>query len=622
MGLIALIRTLSAALFCLLTPLIAWSDTAPLLRFTDLISGPAVGLDDGKGSGTIVTLWGQHMPDDPGNSVHLIDSNGQTHAPIVYYWKPADGNLPGGPADLFTPMQMYEVAFAVPELSAGDYNIQVVTPAGISNLLPFRVREGRIFHVRTNGSDTANGSYSEPWQSMRVAVTKLRPGDIVYVHDHSHEVQRGLGSRALYKSGHPAEEQNQYAIVAYPNSQPIAEGEEQGVATYMTSGMVVSKLTVKTGNNVDPLDPDPEAPWGEGSLGGRAAFGIQATNFGRIVANRITDMDGRCPNSWHGAITTGSGGAESEINSRVSRLKIYGNYIHNFGCAQSDKYIHTTYISVRNNGIFNTEPFEFAYNYLRDNEAKFGIHVYDENLTNGGGPCATYTGAVRIHNNYVLNQRGSGINIGAKCTNALTNDWEIYNNVVINSGLGPHYSGNNYNTTHGISIRDYGLAGSFHIVNNTFLTWGMTDETVGREGGIQSAIGLAGHSKGAVIDVTRNIFSTAADKSYLGTPNDSIVMLEQITGSNNIWWSDTEVKNLAVIPNFDRSPLTNDPKIDVNTEGKLQHNGPLTRPNVTSSIDALLTHDIFGYPRGTTIAVGAAERPYRGVPLPPIIFAK
>ena len=50
---------------------------APLLRFTDLISGPSTGLGDGQGSGVIVTIWAQGVGDSQGTGqVYFTDSQG------------------------------------------------------------------------------------------------------------------------------------------------------------------------------------------------------------------------------------------------------------------------------------------------------------------------------------------------------------------------------------------------------------------------------------------------------------------------------------------------------------------------------------------------------------------
>ena len=54
----------------------------------------------------------------------------------------------------------------------------------VSNRLPFTVRPGRIFFVKTSGSDaTGNGTWQRPWRSLLKAKDSLAPGDIAYLGD-------------------------------------------------------------------------------------------------------------------------------------------------------------------------------------------------------------------------------------------------------------------------------------------------------------------------------------------------------------------------------------------------------------------------------------------------------
>lgn len=55
---------------------------APHLAFSDLVSGPNVGLGDGLGEGAIVTVWGYRLGDSAG-SVTLIDTQGKAHPACI-----------------------------------------------------------------------------------------------------------------------------------------------------------------------------------------------------------------------------------------------------------------------------------------------------------------------------------------------------------------------------------------------------------------------------------------------------------------------------------------------------------------------------------------------------------
>ena len=73
----------------------------PVLNFQDIESGSATGNSDPYGNGAIVTIWGSNLGSSQGTSqVYFRDSSGTIRqAGHVYYWKNADGQLPGGPAN-------------------------------------------------------------------------------------------------------------------------------------------------------------------------------------------------------------------------------------------------------------------------------------------------------------------------------------------------------------------------------------------------------------------------------------------------------------------------------------------------------------------------------------------
>jgi hypothetical protein len=169
----------------------------PLLRFTDLISGPATGLNDGLGDGVVVTIWGQGFGDNTGE-VFFTDSLGvERPAAHIYYWKRADSTLPGGPADLWRSHLMYEVAFSIPAGSANGLGSIRIRKAGWAatvydgysvNTMPFTVRPGRILWVAPDGSNVNSGTYSSPKKYINGGDTNskdglgnsLQAGDTVY----------------------------------------------------------------------------------------------------------------------------------------------------------------------------------------------------------------------------------------------------------------------------------------------------------------------------------------------------------------------------------------------------------------------------------------------------------
>ena len=139
---------------------------SPVLNFSDIISGPKMGLNDGLGEGAIVTVWGQNLGDTQGASKIYIDNKEAAH---IYYWGKADGNMATGPAELSTYHKIQTIAFSIPAtVSDGLVSIHVEVDGQLSETLPFTVRNGDIFYVKPDGNDdiSVDGTWSSPWATL------------------------------------------------------------------------------------------------------------------------------------------------------------------------------------------------------------------------------------------------------------------------------------------------------------------------------------------------------------------------------------------------------------------------------------------------------------------------
>jgi hypothetical protein len=131
--------------------------------------------------------------------------------------------------------------------------------------------------------------------------------------------------------------------------------------------------------------------------------------------------------------------------------------------ATGSKQCHTIYISGdrQNNGVETNR--EIAWNYIHDCFDNRAINIYNESFSGASGPRAQIEGH-RVHDNWVENHRGVGILIGADVTGT---NW-VYNNVLINTGIGPDWSegmsghspmelnpGSAYNTTRATALYVY-----------------------------------------------------------------------------------------------------------------------------------------------------------------------
>lgn len=576
----------------------------PVLNFSDLISGPDTGLGDSEGSGVIVTIWGQNLGNEQSiSTIKFKDSADNILTPKVYYWKRADGNLPGGPADLYSSHYMQEISFSIPDSTVGPGEIYAIVDGKKTNSLPLTVRKGNIYHVKPTGNDASgNGSFSSPWFTVKKALSNAGMGSTIYVHG-------GLTGgpdtdRAIYWNNASASStlESQFSIVSYPGTQATAQGNI-GFSTYKTSGMVISKYKVFASSCQDsggqPVNCSP-------AVGGD--IGIQTDAFGRSIGNTITDQSGGCASKTQAAIT-----GNSLYEDNVSNYKIYGNEIYDYGCNGSSKLHHTTYMSIRSQGDNEKiSPWEFGWNYLHGNKTKNGIHMYDENEG-----CGDLTDTILIHDNVVVDQGGAGIFVGSTCGWSM--DTKIYNNVLINVGLATSWNSVDVSTsdspdTSGISFTDSGggLLGTMYVFNNIIYKWNNDD----LDANTRACFGFSyGDGDNISVVVNDNICQTDKDVRFIGAGYLASNKLDNITGNNNVWYNSSDNQTLAITPLWDKAAITNNPGLIINNS---LITVPKDVPVVSKGTTSNLNTDVYGTLRSVNPEIGAVEY-LAPPPSPPII---
>lgn len=561
-GLLALILISSASA--------SLAQPEPHLAFTDLIAGPQTGLGDGLGEGTIITLWGLRLGDTAGE-IWLTDATGEQHqAAHIYYWKPADGTLPGGPADLWRSHNMYEVAFSIPStLPDGPAQISLATSNGIqsNNDLLFTVRPGNIYHVTNSGDPANDGSFSQPWRYISAyrfsggsaGNGRAQPGDVVYSHG-VREISEAFtdahrGRAGIWVVQVEGTKEKQVAFASYPSTQAFASGPNWGIHPYLSTGLVFSKFHVEVGHLAEP-------PEGSPVLGVSNSSGsnenIRASKDGRIIGNYLVEREGMCATGYAGAIV-GNG-------YNASGLKAFGNHIYDHGCDQTSHFQHTTYITIRTDAIDSdgnerekVDGWEFGWNFLEDNKAKFGLHFYDQ-WNEHFSRCLDFKpGSVLLaHNNVIINQKGSAINVraGGRDVNGVHTpcwnvDAEIYNNLIINAGLGPVAEENNGTSPQGITA-GAAIGGNFKIYNNTISRVSdPSSRSFPRWGGVQHntpyALALSS-SQNALFEVANNLIYLDYPAPYVKytTTGDN-----RLTLNNNLWFNQATAEDSALFkPSF------------------------------------------------------------------------
>jgi hypothetical protein len=475
----------------------------PFLAFSDITSGPCTGNSDtswsgsGNQNGAYVTIWGKFRP------LSLIPTPkfyvGNIQAKIIQ-------NSFSSPAA--NPLEM--VTIQIPNgLTNGPNFIYAVGSIGndTSNYLPFTIRSGNIYYVKTDGNDTSgDGSWTNPWRTLdnkmnTGCLNKIDTGDIVYLCDGVNEID-SAGDHGCVDLGNPGTETAPKAIIGYPFAH-ASIGDSLSEKSYvlwvsgigLTSHFVISKL----------------------HLTARYEAATMHTGF-RVVGNKITAPKGDGP--------TGA------VAGLGNHLYLLGNEITNVGFVGTSKLYHPIYLQSMEACSGPRLPAEtdreIAFNNLHDNLSYDGINIYRE--------CGSsaYMTNTRVHHNIVQNQTGCGIRIGDY---VVGENW-VYNNLIINAGLGPNPPGDQ-----AMHVPLYIHAGwddtstLIHCYNNTIVGGGFT----GGASWASSMIGFA-YNHPMDLDFRNNIIVSTTNgieyiNNYLDTPkNGSMRNLWYGAGVNSPSW--------------------------------------------------------------------------------------
>lgn len=333
-------------IFCVLT--LSFASPAAIF-FSDLVSGPNYGGQDGKGA--FVTIWGKNFGAIRGSSYITVGGQQVDNYPL---WSDT------------------KISFQLGQ-NTGTGQIIVVTPEGDSNGIDFTVRGGNIYFVKVTGSDASgDGSWNNPWRSIIKAKKSLQAGDIAYICDGvKQDTLDGYNACLnLDSSGTPY---NPKALVAYPGATVnVGNPSLQRGFWYWRSGAGNTRWWVISQINITASDK--AVPCGYGF---------------RIVGNKITVPKGDGPSA--------------SIHGEGSYVRILGNELYNCGLPNAGKLYHNIYIT--NHTGNEISDIEIGWNIIRDSTANRGIQLYSD------GKKAADISNVYIHDNLIFNLKGNAINI-------------------------------------------------------------------------------------------------------------------------------------------------------------------------------------------------------------------
>jgi uncharacterized protein (TIGR03437 family) len=503
-------------------------ESAPRLLFTDLVVATNTGNSDtsfgqtANQDGAYVTVWGRRLGSTQGNSKITLGA-----VPVrVLSW----GNATA-PADLYSKLGLQMIEFQVPHsVAIGSANLVVTVDGVVSNALPLTItNRGRIFvFAASGGSDWSRGTFTSPWETVaHAAFAMTLPGSITYVENGVtwsnpaclNEGTINQATAQLQSPGYPL------AFVAYPGAKPTTStmgfdtkgcgGEHAGVGNY-----VFSKFTM--------------------NITGASPYYLNLSGESRFIGNYVTAPNmTTCP---VGALVV-TGGGFAGGNNIYELGNEFGNIFSSSASQKAMCKLSVGAFYVSGNRIASTPVTEsnreIGWNYIHDTYAGRGIEVYTEcgsGISCSRGGIANYLTGVSVHDNWLENVRGEAIVMGSPVQEPafVVGDNAIYNNVLINAGMGPTpYSSGADATSHVallIRVPDTSVKTAIFILHNTLYGFGAAG------GGASSGICVIIKSGPVTFAFHNNIlYSTGQPYSCVPLPVDAYGNLYFGAGQAPTW---------------------------------------------------------------------------------------
>ena len=292
----------------------------------------------------------------------------------------------------------------------------------------------------------------------------------------------------------------------------------------------------------------------------------------------------------HEISSDGNGGVIGNMFGNITdtqATKWLGNYIHNEGSTDPTMgtQVHTVYLENRSPTSQPPlkDPPEVGWNFLKDNYTNHAFFIYDEAYNNGR------TGPIKIHDNVVLNQKGScfGYNLGeAGDVSDITSEIYVYNNLFINCGLAP--TAGQY-TGAAVSLRGSHNKSPIQFCNNDIYGYGSAN-------GITNSALSQYASFAGTLDWRNNIVVDTHNYDFFYTDASA----SPTTHTNNLWHYTGGNKET---PPWDTTPLTSDPGFFNASINDFRLSAAIPGADLSTTV----TRDILGVPRGTSHDLGAFQ---------------
>jgi len=549
---------------------------APVVLYTDIISGPNNGGEGGNGA--YLSIFGKGFGTNLANVKVFVGGGEVTR---YMYLGPSYGR---------PDMQQLSVQLGA-ATSTGPIK---VTVGGLDSNTDkiFTVRPGRFFFVSLSGSDS-NGVMNDitrPFRTPNFLKSRITPGDFIVVRGGTYNFDDG--THGIYNN----------TWLRYPPN-----GTATSPNTFM--GYPGETVSVVLNNPVKlvALNGDAGSHWVVSNF----AISLNNCQSGDVLAlSTITTTSSLCLGNVRNKLTDVrvvnldldghdvggkcAGGGDSPIDIQFSdHIKILGVSIHNTGTSDPSNASHVIYLSTAQN---NTEVGWNSLHHIPYTRAIIQVHQDEFD-----GSC--YVGKqltdIQIHDNIIHDMGGQAILLDGG-----TGDIQVYNNVIYNSLL----------TTYSdvIALRGSGGHLNAFLYNNT-----VYDNADIRGPGYMLGIGSpSGGWFPQKVTLYNNIFHlTDPTDAYFGTDGSAGALQTwlqagNMTSNNNLWFGSSGPAPSFKGPNeVNADPLFVNPSFAdfhlLNTSGSVS---PAIDKG-TSLTNTLVTRDFDGNVRaqGSAPDIGAFE---------------
>jgi len=344
-------------------------------------------------------------------------------------------------------------------------------------------------YVAVNGSDEGPGDIERPWATINHAAEQAEAGDTIVIHGGRYVLSgqvrprnSGRQNAWITFTGYPGEEPVLDAQLL-PRSSLVHDGLENGafqierVSYVRVANLTVinshdAGFTVRDSNNVDLINNSSKGSFSSGIAVWDTLHNGKVTEHIRILGNTITKAT-----SWdlappdtprrgeppHEAISIGgaidfevaynhvynSDKEGIDVKETSKRGKVHHNLVHNI--PRQGIYVDAWFGSINNIDVFS--------NVIHDCGGA-GVVLSAEN--------GQLVEDVRIHDNLIFNNEGSGLFLSRWGVDSPRRDVKIYNNVFYHNGYGPAAPGQAYYwLTGGLYLYSRNVF-DLSIVNNIF----------------------------------------------------------------------------------------------------------------------------------------------------------